>query len=344
MTTYKLLLGGITMDIKMIEKIVQGIQIPKGELVLLHFWGEDKYLSTLCDFQKSVSALGAVPFSYQEPILNNPNFYDNLTDCISDSYYQIFEPFSIVIDIFMQQPPSPYPGKNSDAVTYYRDYFMKLFTALEGKKKFVQIRIPTIENAELSNLAYEDYMQRMNLAYDIDYTALLKECNDFVAVQKDKTKARITTQYNENTYVLDLDLSTRKWYIDAGDGDLPCGELYIAPIETFTCGDIYFPMIDSFDDTPIKDIVLHIENGKIQSSNSALFNEQLKELPKDALCIGELGIGMNPNVTSFCNYSLLDEKRKGSFHLGIGANDLFGGTNHSNVHMDFVGLGDLHFA
>ena len=35
----------------------------------------------------------------------------------------------------------------------------------------------------------------------------------------------------------------------------------------------------------------------------------------------------NPNVTELCGYTPLDEKMYGTFHIAVGANNMFGGTN-----------------
>ena len=40
--------------------------------------------------------------------------------------------------------------------------------------------------------------------------------------------------------VLQLELTGRTWLTDAGDGDLPCGEIYIAPVEAKTNGEVFF--------------------------------------------------------------------------------------------------------
>ena len=50
---------------------------------------------------------------------------------------------------------------------------------------------------------------------------------------------------------------------------------------------------------------------------------------------------MNPNVTELCGYTPLDEKMYGTFHIAVGANNMFGGTNAASDHIDFVGHGSV---
>lgn len=50
---------------------------------------------------------------------------------------------------------------------------------------------------------------------------------------------------------------------------------------------------------------------------------------------------MNPNVTDLCGYTVLDEKMAGTFHIAVGANNMFGGENKASDHVDFVGCGKV---
>ena len=63
--------------------------------------------------------------------------------------------------------------------------------------------------------------------------------------------------------------------------------------------------------------------------------------PKENRTVCELGIGMNPNVTNLCGYTVLDEKMAGTFHIAVGANNMFGGNNRASTHIDFVGCGRI---
>lgn len=47
------------------------------------------------------------------------------------------------------------------------------------------------------------------------------------------------------------------------------------------------------------------------------------------------------NVTDVCGYTVLNEKMAGSFHIAIGANNMFGGQNEAKMHMDFVSSGSF---
>lgn len=63
----------------------------------------------------------------------------------------------------------------------------------------------------------------------------------------------------------------------------------------------------------------------------------MQKLKPEDKVICELGFGMNPNVKDLCGCTLLDEKMADTFHIAIGNNTMFGGTNESDQHIDLVG-------
>ena len=137
-----------------------------------------------------------------------------------------------------------------------------------------------------------------------------------------------------------FDLTGRSWHIDAGDGDLPCGEIYIAPIEEKTQGSVYFETF-YLDDKIYQNVILQIADGKVQGSNHPDVEKYFSGQPEENRIVCELGIGMNPNVTDLCGYTVLDEKMAKTFHIAVGANYMFGGKNKAPDHRDFVGYGNV---
>ena len=123
---------------------------------------------------------------------------------------------------------------------------------------------------------------------------------------------------------------------DAGDGDLPCGEIYIAPVENKTNGRVFF---DNFypDEAKYTNVTLRIVNGEVTGSSHEEIARHFAQMPQENRIVCELGLGMNPQVTDLCGYSVPDEKMAGTFHSAVGANHMFGGTNKASEHVDFVG-------
>ena len=219
----------------------------------------------------------------------------------------------------------------------YRRYISQLFEKLVTCRRFAQIRIPTEANAAESGLDPQDYIRRMDRAYDVDYDAVRAACEH--AAAQFAGASRVTVRTGEGC-VLQLELTGRTWLTDAGDGDLPCGEIYIAPVEAKTNGDVFFGTL-YLEGEAYTDVTLQITNGEITGSSCEAVAAHFAGLPRENRIVCELGLGMNPNVTDLCGYTLLDEKMAGTFHIAVGANTMFGGENRATDHGDFVGRGEV---
>lgn len=124
--------------------------------------------------------------------------------------------------------------------------------------------------------------------------------------------------------------------------NIPCGEIYCAPLETEANGVIVF-------DASIGDIGLLKQPLKIYVTDGRItkFESDDKELEKriaeltdvddEARVIGELGIGINPGARITGNM-LEDEKSLGTAHIAFGNNSGFvgGGKNNSRIHRDYL--------
>lgn len=125
------------------------------------------------------------------------------------------------------------------------------------------------------------------------------------------------------------------------DGDnIPCGEVFMAPVRESAEGWIQFdyPAIEAGKEVP--DIRLEFQKGKVikysASKNQDFLKEQLNT-DENASFIGEFGIGMNPKINKFTKNLLFDEKIGGSIHLALGmAYKDNGGGNDSSIHWDIV--------
>ncbi|WP_164880532.1 aminopeptidase [Clostridium manihotivorum] len=327
-------------DDNLVEKLVKAIKISKGDKVLLQLWGEDDYKELLHKFSTAVKNNGAIPIEYQHSRIHYKNLFAEAEEKeINKESFQCFKEVDVVVDLCACAPVRPHDEFPKEKLDLYRSYMKRLFEVLATKEKFVQLRIPTSENALESALNEEEYKVRMVKAYDIDYDKLYIKAKSLVGDLEKNTATTIITGDNEK---LSLSLKDRAWYIDAGDGDLPCGEVYIAPVENSAEGSILIDQV-FLDDVKIEGLRLEFKEGKIVNSNSDIFNEFLETLPPSSDILCEFGIGLNENVTEIIGYTPLDEKASGTYHIAIGANSMFGGKNNCNFHMDFVFYGKVEF-
>ena len=326
------------MDRKMISKIVKASGISAGEMVLVHFWGEDADKGIANSFMTAVAELGATPLLLQQSrSVNRDIVLAAKESCFCERYFDLFTKFDAVLDVFAYRPVILGYEIDKDQFELYRKYMAQLFSKLMTCKRFTQIRIPTAANAEESGLDPQDYIQRMERAYDVDYPAVYEACRQ--AKGRFEGINRVLLRTGEDC-ALSFELADREWHIDAGDGDLPCGEIYIAPVEDKTQGTVYFETF-YLDDTKYEHVRLHIRDGQVLDSNQPEITAFFEKQPQENRVVCELGFGMNPNVTDLCGYTVLDEKMYGTFHIAVGANHMFGGTNAASDHIDFVGHGTI---
>lgn len=326
------------MERETISRIVKASGVSAGELVLVHFWGEDADKEIANSFVVSVAALGATPVLLQQARSVNREIFSLAKEsCFDDRYFDMFSKFDAVLDVFTCQSVVLGYSIEDEQMALYRRYMSQLFRKLMQCRRFTQIRIPTKANAAESGLDWRDYVQRMNRAYDIDYEMVADSCKR--EAERFAGAGQVAV-YTGTDCVLHLDLTGRAWHIDAGDGDLPCGEIYIAPVEHKTDGSVFFETF-YLDNVKYSNVTLEILSGEVSGSSHGEIAEHFAELPRENRIVCELGLGMNPNVTDLCGYTVLDEKMAGTFHIAVGANNMFGGANKAGDHTDFVGYGKV---
>lgn len=126
----------------------------------------------------------------------------------------------------------------------------------------------------------------------------------------------------------------------AGEANLPDGELATAPLENETNGHITFPGRFWFADTEIADLRLDFAEGRCvgaRASRGGAFVEGLVAADRGSGLVGELGIGLNPHMTTLTGDLFIDEKVLGTAHIAMGrAYPQCGGINESSIHWDIV--------
>lgn len=326
------------MDTTIISKIVKAGGISAGETVLIHFWGEDADKKIANRFMAAVAELGATPVLLQQSRrVNRDIFLAAKESSFGARYFERFTGFDAVLDVFAYRPVILGYEIGEEKFELYRRYMAQLFSALMQCKRFIQIRVPTAANAEESGLDPQDYIQRMERAYNVDYDALYGACR--LARDRFEGVDQVLLRTGEDCR-LSFSLAGREWHIDAGDGDMPCGEIYIAPVEDKTQGTVWFETF-FLDGAKYEQVRLSVRDGQISGSNRPEIAAFFQKQPPENRVVCELGLGMNPNVTDLCGYTVLDEKMRGTFHIAVGANHMFGGTNEASDHIDFVGHGTI---
>jgi aminopeptidase len=227
-------------------------------------------------------------------------------------------------------------------------------------KKWIYAAWPTQEAARFYGIDYAD-LERFIIDGIMVPPAVLKENTSKLANWlKNRDVLRVTDAngtdfickitgrriYQEDGVLEDADIILK----DLGN-NLPAGEVFVAPHETFGDGTIRCPItVDPFTNKIIRDVTLRFRQGQLllddctaETNHDQMIDtfERCLKIDKNekevrTTHIAELGIGCNPAIDEAIGYILTDEKLSGSVHVAFGLNLLFGGTSMSCLHWDFV--------
>jgi leucyl aminopeptidase (aminopeptidase T) len=173
-----------------------------------------------------------------------------------------------------------------------------------------------------------------------DYKQIAKLTNKVAQILEKGEKVKITTPSGTS---LTMGIKDRTPLRDTGLyhkrgewGNLPAGEVCLAPVEGTTQGTL---VIDSMGTTVTQPLKITIKNGwaqKFAGPDAAKLEAKLKAADKNAYNIGELGIGTNSKAR-ITGAVLEDEKVLGTVHIALGDNTSYvGGHTKSKIHLDGI--------
>jgi len=216
--------------------------------------------------------------------------------------------------------------------------------------RWVGIGYPTVKRAKESGVTLTKFQNVILSALDINYEELVKRGRSIVEAVSDSTNVHLTSDRGTD---IEFQVKGRKWIIDDGIiskedielGDvglnLPCGEVFVCPIETSANGTVFFDIPTNYWGHRISGLKLEFKDGKIVDFDAEQgkkdFKEVLESATGDKDRIAEFAIGLNPKA-QFINDILVDEKVLGSIHIAIGDNKgpAYGGKNNSSIHWDLI--------
>ncbi len=242
------------------------------------------------------------------------------------------------------------PEEREAARRLFSKEIMTLFSNHPEKRR-VGMGFPTKEQAALFNIPFEVYHDMFWKAMNIDYETLSKRAWKIAEFIKNASDVHITSEKGTD---LHLNIEGRRISIDDGIIDeedmetgntllnLPTGEVYVTPHENEVHGRVVFDLAFHRGNR-IEDVEVDIEKGIATPVKArkgfSIFKEVLEKSTGDRYKIGELGIGLNPEVTKAIGYVLTDEKIIGTIHLAFGENRSYGGKNESDLHWDVLVMG-----
>jgi aminopeptidase len=139
---------------------------------------------------------------------------------------------------------------------------------------------------------------------------------------------------------LSFSIEGMNWAVDAGESNMPGGEIWTAPVTSSLNGCIYFEYPGVLGGQLVPDIRLEWKNGRMVSATASAnedFLHQVVAMDAGSSLLGEFAFGTNPAVNQWCNDILIDEKTGGTIHVALGrAYSEVGGTNQSALHWDII--------
>lgn len=201
-------------------------------------------------------------------------------------------------------------------------------------------------NKRLGHMPGVERRMFLDGALQADYNEVKKTSEDLLKKFDTKKEIRITSPGGTD---LHIKLGKRKWRKDIGlyhkpgaQGNLPAGEIFIAPLENGVNGRLVVDGSIGFFGLPKEPIDILIEKGKIKTITcedkdieKKLFEKIFVGSDDNARIVGELGIGTN-NYAKLTGNLLEDEKVFGTAHLAFGDNINMGGKNKSKIHIDMI--------
>ncbi|MCU4753173.1 aminopeptidase [Halobacteria archaeon AArc-curdl1] len=194
------------------------------------------------------------------------------------------------------------------------------------------------QKAEMSTEAYEEFVWN---AITKDWDEQREFQQQMVDLLDPADEVRITS--GETTDIT-MSVAGNPTLNDYGEKNLPGGEVFTAPVPDSVEGHVRFDKPLLAQGREINGVELEFEAGEVVD-HSAEKNEDVLstvlETDDGARRLGELGIGMNRDITEFTYNMLFDEKMGDTVHLAIGRayDETVGEENEANdsaVHMDMI--------
>ena len=161
------------------------------------------------------------------------------------------------------------------------------------------------------------------------------------------SRVRVTTHAGTDL-TADLGGWSRRPFLDDGSlprgvggvGNMPAGEVAVAPIEGTAAGRIITDLTISTTPSPLKvPVTIDVEEGRVVAVRGAeeakQFEAALEKHGESSRLVAEIALGTNPNALHI-GVVIEDEKCLGTGHVGFGHAVGLGGLNTSTIHADAI--------
>jgi aminopeptidase len=244
-----------------------------------------------------------------------------LTDLNMSKYEGVYR------EIIISSSTDPKTKKmmNSEKMKTYKAMNQSIHDrAMSGDLHYTLTRIPTIHDAELDEMDFEEYLQLFFELCDQPWDEIEKAQQLLIDRFDPANEVHIT---NSDGTDIRLNITGQTFANSVIAKNIPGSEIFSSPLRDGVNGTLVSKGRFRYGNSGlIEDIRLEFVKGRVESLDARVNKEGLKKIiTKDdgkgegTRHTGELGIGTNPHLRQHVINSLLVEKIGGSFHLALGS-------------------------
>ena len=312
-------------------------QVREGDMVLIQL--SDCGLDLATEIYKQVAQLGAAPLIEMTPTEAARGYYNlvenRFLSLVPAHTSALVKASNVIISIRGESNLKALSGVDSRKIST-RQLALNDIQEERLGKRWSLTQYPTeayAQEAEMSLREYEDFVYGAILRDWDEERARMKELAEFL------NKSSEVQIIGEGTD-LKMSITGRNAVVGDVTHNVPGGEVFTAPLDDSTEGEIYFDFPAIRYGKEVDGVWLKFHRGELvdcrAKKNESLLRSIIETDP-GAKRLGELGIGTNYGIDRFTKNILLDEKIGGTIHLAIGrAYPECGGVNKSAIHWDFI--------
>ncbi|UTF52981.1 aminopeptidase [Natronosalvus rutilus] len=247
-------------------------------------------------------------------------------------------------DVFISIRASENTYETSDVDPEVTAAFGQAYKPIQDEvmgKRWVGTQYPAPGNAQDAEMSTEAYEEFVWDAITRDWDAQREFQQQLVEILDPADEVHIVSG---DTTDVTMSVAGNPTLNDYAEKNLPGGEVFTAPVPDSVEGEVLFDKPLMAQGREITDVYLEFENGEVVSHTAEKNEDVLStvlETDDGARRLGELGIGMNRDITEFTYNMLFDEKMGDTVHMAVGRayEETVGEGNERNdssVHMDMI--------
>lgn len=294
------------------------LEIKPGERVLIF---ADLNSLNYCNLIASkIVEKGAIPIILWNDFSLNRSLIYSKNKNVLDELFKMYEKLIDKCDaaIMLDNNIEEYNGIDYKDVLFFKNnYYLKIFMKIMNFERWVYLRYPQQELANLFGLSYEKLEKLLEDVINFDYQMLSENCELLKQVLDNTEKIRVVTADGTDVAFTKKGIST---CVCCGKWNLPDGEVYTAPEKYSMNGIIHFNLDTFFRNDTFRDIWVKVQSGKIVDSKCSLDLKfkQILDSDEGSRYFGEFAFGLNPYIERNYNDNLFNEKMTKTVHFAIG--------------------------